>query len=70
MITNDDKINVVNQHLKNVDLNTYNLELSVIEENAKSTPSQIQLNSLQTQLTDLAAQKTLLEAELASLQGE
>ncbi len=70
MITNDDKINVVNQHIHNVDLNTYNLELTVIEENAKASPSQSLLNSLQAQLTDFAAQKTLLEAELASLQGE
>jgi hypothetical protein len=69
MLTNEDKAAVVSQHIRNVDLNAYNLELSLIEANAKSSPDQTSIDSINAQLTDLTAQKTALQAELTSLQA-
>jgi hypothetical protein len=69
MLTNEEKIGIITQHLKNAYTNQYNLEVSLIEANAKSTPDQSSIDLINLQLTDIAAQKTALEAELASLQA-
>lgn len=66
-LTNEEKAAVVSQHIKNVDYSIYNLELSVIEENAVSSPDADKISSLNSQLTDLNAQKTALTSELSSL---
>ena len=66
-LTNEEKSAVVTQHIKNVEYSIYNLELSVIEENAVSSPDAGKISSLADQITDLNAQKTALTAELATL---
>ena len=69
MLTNEEKISIVTQHIKNNYTNKYNLEVSLIAANAKATPDQANIDSINEQLTDLSAQRTALEAELASLQA-
>lgn len=66
-LTNEEKAAVVSQHIKNVDYSIYNLELSVIEENAVSSPDADKISSLNSQITDLNLQKTALTSELSSL---
>lgn len=66
-LTNEEKATVVSQHIKNVDYSIYNLELSVIEENAVSSPDADKISSLNSQITDLNAQKTALTSELSAL---
>jgi hypothetical protein len=66
-LTNEEKSAIVTQHIKNVDYSIYNLELSVIEENAVSSPDADKISSLNSQLTDLNAQKTALTSELSAL---
>lgn len=66
-LTNEEKAAVVSQHIKNVDYSIYNLELSVIEENAVSSPDADKISSLNSQLTDLNLQKTALTSELSAL---
>ena len=67
MLTNEEKSAIVNQHIKNVEYSIYNIELSVIAENAVSSPDADKITSLNNQLADLTAQKTALEAELSAL---
>jgi hypothetical protein len=67
VLTNKEKSVVVSQHIKNVDYSIYNLELSLIEENAVSSPDAGKISSLNNQLTDLNAQKTALTAELSAI---
>jgi hypothetical protein len=67
VLTNEEKSAIVSQHIKNVDYSIYNLELSLIEENAVSSPDADKISSLNDQLTDLNAQKTALNAELSAL---
>jgi hypothetical protein len=67
VLTNEEKSVIVSQHIKNVDYSVYNLELSLIEENAVSSPDADKISSLNDQLTDLNAQKTALNSELSAL---
>lgn len=67
ILTNEEKAAIVNQHIKNVEYSIYNVELSVVAENAVSSPDADKITSLNNQLSDLTAQKTALEAELSAL---
>lgn len=66
-LTNQEKTEVVNQHLKNVEYSLFNLNLSLVEEQAVATPSSANIASLNSQITELSAKKTVLLAELADL---
>lgn len=67
ILTNEEKSAIVNQHIKNVEYSIYNIELSVVAENAVSSPDADKITSLNNQLSDLTAQKAALEAELSAL---
>jgi len=66
-LTNEEKSGIVSQHIKNVEYSLYNLNLSLIEENAVSSPDADKISSLNDQITDLNAQKTALQSELSNL---
>jgi hypothetical protein len=66
-LTNEEKSTIINQHLKNVESNIFNLEISLIEENAVLTPNDTSISSLNAQLAEANAKKTALLAELSEL---
>ena len=66
-ITPEDQITVLNAHKKNLNFNEYNLQVSLIEENAKTAPSETIISNLNTQIADIAKQKTALDAEIAKI---
>jgi hypothetical protein len=65
-----DKIVIVEQHLRNQILNEYNLTLSLQELNALPIKNTGQIESYQSQLNDIAAQKAVLQSELDSLNAQ
>lgn len=67
ILTNEEKSGIVSQHIKNVEYSLYNLNLSLIEENAVSSPDADKISSLNDQIADLNAQKTALQSELSVL---
>jgi hypothetical protein len=67
LLSNEEKANIISQHLKNLHYNKFNIEISIIEENAKNTPEAEALANLNTQITDLNSRITALEAELDKL---
>ena len=67
-LSNQDKIGIVQQHIKNLQLNKYNLEVSIIEENALENPAQSTLDNLNLQISDVVAKLAVLDTELANLQ--
>lgn len=69
ILSNEDKIAIANQHLRNVEIKSYNLELSIIEENSKTDPDLASISLLESALQDITAQRNALEAEVASLQA-
>ena len=66
-LTNEQKSDIINQHLKSLEYSIYNIELSIMEEEARFAPENSMLESLSTSLTDLNSKKTVLLNELASL---
>jgi hypothetical protein len=66
-LTNEEKAVIVNQRLKNVESNIFNLELSLIEENAVVAPNATNVSSLNAQLAEANAKKTALLAELSEV---
>jgi len=66
-LTNEEKSAIVNQHVKNLEYNIYNLQVSLIEENAVSTPDASKISSLNSQISESNVKKTALLAELDEL---
>jgi hypothetical protein len=66
-LTNEEKSGIVSQHIKNVEYSLYNINLSLIEENAVSLPDSDKVDSLNSKIVDLNAQKAALQSELAKL---
>jgi len=64
MITNEEKLAIVSQHIKNLELNKFNLELSLIEENAKADPNQNNITPIEADIDDVVAKITALTVEL------
>jgi hypothetical protein len=67
LLSNEEKTTIVNQHLKNLHYSQFNLEMSLVEENAKTSPEAETITSLNTQLSDIASRVEALESELAKL---
>lgn len=66
-LTTEEKISIVNQHIKNVEYSIYNLNLSLVEEQAVNSPDTDKISSLNAQLAESNAKKTALLAELSDL---
>jgi hypothetical protein len=67
ILTNEDKAGIINQHLRNLHYNKFNIEISIVEENAKATPETAAVANLTAQVADFAARITALEEELDKL---
>jgi hypothetical protein len=67
LLSNEEKTGIINQHLRNLHYNKFNLEISIIEETAKATPETAALTNLNTQIADFNSRITALEAELDKL---
>lgn len=68
-LTNEEKASIIIQHLKNLEHNRYNLEISMIEITSATFPKEESVEELQSQIDSLTAQQAALNAELSSLQG-
>ena len=67
LLSNEEKAGIINQHLRNLHYNKFNLEISIVEETAKATPETAALTNLNTQIADFDSRITALEAELDKL---
>jgi hypothetical protein len=67
VLTDADKLNIVNQHLKGLEFAIYGLELDLIVENAASDPSEDSITSITNRLNSLVLKRTALLAEAATL---
>lgn len=65
LLTDADKLNVVNQHIKSLDFQIYNAELDLIEANAESPVNAESVSAINARLTGLNAKRTVLAAEAA-----
>jgi len=66
-LTNEEKLGIVEQHIKSIDYGIYGIQLDLIELNATSAPEASQVTNLNTRLTALNAKRTALVTEKNSL---
>lgn len=69
-LTNEEKKMILSQHIKNVKTNIYNLELSLIAENALENADQSIINNLTNQISKEELKKDALLEEYATLNTE
>ena len=67
-LTNEEKVGVVNQHIKTLNYNKYNLNLTMLELNAISNPNQASINEIILQISDLDDNISVLEEEKTTLE--
>jgi len=63
-LTNADKVNIINSKMKNLAYTKYNLDLDIIIENAKVTPSAASVSALNSSVAEIVAQIAVLQTEL------
>jgi hypothetical protein len=63
MLNNEEKISVVDSRIRSLEYNKYNLQLSLIEENAVSIPNEDSIESIENQMN-------LVNLKIAALQSE
>lgn len=69
-LTNDEKKMILSQHIKNTTTNIYNLQVSLIAENALETPDQNTVTNLNNQIAKEELKKAALLEEYAALNTE
>jgi subtilase family serine protease len=67
-LTNEEKVGVVNQHIKTLNYNKYNLNLTMLELIAISNPNQASINEIILQISDLDDKISVLEEEKTTLE--
>ena len=67
ILTNEEKSVIVNQHLKNLHYSKINIEISLVEENAKSIKNTDQIANLNEQSVDIDLRIAALEDKLEEL---
>jgi hypothetical protein len=67
-LTNEEKISILNQHIKNIVVNKYNLHVSILAEEAADPIDQIKIDALNNQIDAEQAKYDALLVEYNSLQ--
>lgn len=67
MLTNEEKIAIIDQHKRTVEYSKYNLQVSILEENAVDTPNADTVDSLNNQIAELDKKLAALDAEKEDL---
>lgn len=66
-LTKEEKAQIIESHKKTLDYNRYNLEISIIQENAKSSPSSSVLADFNARIEEIDDQAAALDVELATV---
>jgi hypothetical protein len=66
-LTKEEKIDIINQHLKNLEYSKFNSEISLVEESAAAEPQQILIDEIQGQIDSINAKQAALLSEISSL---
>lgn len=67
LLSNEEKTNIVNQHIKSVDYAIYGYELDLIQANAVSSPDAGQIAAINSRIAEANAKRAALVEEKDSL---
>jgi hypothetical protein len=70
VLSNDEKVNIINQHIRSLKFAQYNADLDLIEANAVSNPDTVSVSEINSRKTAIAARIAALDAEKAPLEEE
>ena len=70
LLTNADKLNIVNQHMKSIDFQMYNFQLDLIEANSESPVNSETVSNITSKINALTAKRTALESEAEGLEEQ
>jgi hypothetical protein len=65
-LTNEEKINVINQHIRTLEFLAYNIYLDLIQANTLSSPEKA-IAEIQARQSEVEAKLLVLQSEKASL---
>lgn len=68
-LTNEEKINIVNQHIRAIEFASYNADLDLIEANAVSSTDASVISEINARKASIDAKLTALNTEKTSLQS-
>ena len=63
-LSKEEKIQIINSHKRNLAYSKYNLEIDILQENAKLEPNAAGIANLNAQVTEINNQVAALDAEL------
>jgi hypothetical protein len=66
-LTNEEKLGIIEQHIKSIDYGIYGIQLDLIETKATAAPDASQITNLNTRLTAYNAKRAALVTEKNSL---
>lgn len=69
-LSNEDKISIIIQHKRNVEYSKYNAQLSLIEENAVTSPNQETIKTFNDQIIEFDKKIAALDKELNVISKE
>jgi hypothetical protein len=69
-LTAEEKIGILNQHLKNLNQNKYNLFLTTLELGAVDSSSQLELQVIEDEIDSINSKINVLEQEKTTLEQE
>jgi hypothetical protein len=68
-LTNQEKLSIINQHIKSIVTNIYNLNVAIISESSLAQPNQENLDNLNDELQKANTKKQALLQEYATISG-
>jgi len=66
-LTKEEKAQIITSHIRNLTYSRYNLEVDVIQENAKTSPAATSIASINVQIDELDDQILALNTELTAV---
>jgi hypothetical protein len=66
-LTKEEKAQIISSHIKSLSYTKYNLEIDIVQENARVTPSASALNNFNAQIDEAENQIAALETELSAV---
>jgi hypothetical protein len=66
-LTKEEKAQIISSHIKNINYTKYNLEIDILQENSKNTPSASALSNFNEQIDEADNQIAALQTQLTAV---